>query len=93
MEVQANAPANRFLFTVPLITAAVEVGKTQLSRVMEDRSGAERRDFRYPNKENYVGALHGCMLEVRQTQNRCMLIRFVDKFRMVKTDTLMVGSH
>ncbi len=44
--VQANAPANRFLFTVPLITAAAEVGKTQLSPVTEDRSGAERCDLK-----------------------------------------------
>ncbi len=33
------------------------------------------------------------MLEVRQTQNRCMLIRFVDRFRKVKIDALMIGSH
>ncbi len=41
VEVQANAPANRFLFTVPLIAVEVivETRETQLPRVMGGQIG------------------------------------------------------
>ncbi len=53
MEVQAHAPSDRFLFTVPIIAVEfiVETGETQLSGVMEDRLGAERRHLRFALKQ------------------------------------------